>query len=399
MILDFINTREDLGQRNRRLVLAEILFKSPVPRAKIAKRVGLTPASVSRITRDLLDAGLIEEGEEVARENRRGRRLVGLRVRPSGCYVAGFALNAFRQDIVVADLTNTPLASRQLQFSDLSDPESVLAESAAQLDALIAEAGIDRKRLISCGIAITGAVDPEACVVRSAPTLGWENVAVGEVFRKRLGLPVFMESIPNAKNLTAHGFGPTKGEGNVVLFNASLGIGCSLLVDGRLVRSHEFNAGLLEKLWIPQEDSPKLCRLDQCAGGQAVIEDLRGQGVPVPSDPATALIGILEQAGQNEERAVAALRRAGQALAFAISTANAFLHPERLLLSGPLGESPVFFSAVQERLAELVGERFVQETLCCSPMSSHEAAQSLAIYQALVKGRVGSVIPTQQSEV
>ncbi len=399
MILDFINTRAELGQRNRRLVLAEILFKSPIPRAKIAERVGLTPASVSRISRELLDAGLIEEGEEVALKNHRGRRFVGLRMKPSGCYVAGFALNAFRQDIVVADLTNTPLACHKIHFTDLSVPETVLAESAEQLNALIEETGIDRERLISCGIAVTGAVDPVACVLRSAPTLGWKDVEVGDIFRKRLGLPVFMENIPNAKNLAAHGFGPTKDVSNVVLINASLGIGCSLLVDGRLVRGHEFNTGLLENLLIPQEDSSALCHLDEAAGGYAVIEYLRSNGKTVESSPSSALIKIIEQAAHNEDTAVKALRRAGRALAFAISAANAFLNPETLLLSGPLVESPTYCNSVRERLTELVDEQFVQDKLCVIPMSSHDAAQSLAIYQALVKGRVGSVIPNSQLEV
>lgn len=53
-MVQLVKTREDLGARNRRLVLSEILLHGPLSRTVIAARVGLTQASVSRITRGRL---------------------------------------------------------------------------------------------------------------------------------------------------------------------------------------------------------------------------------------------------------------------------------------------------------------------------------------------------------
>ena len=92
MIMDFFSKKENLGQLNRRLVLSEILFKSPIPRAKIAESISLTQASVSRITRELLDARIIVEGEAFPSDNRRGRQFIGLSLNPFGCYVGRTAL-------------------------------------------------------------------------------------------------------------------------------------------------------------------------------------------------------------------------------------------------------------------------------------------------------------------
>ena len=210
MIVSLSQSRKELGQRNRRLVLRQVLFRGPISRSAIAARVGLTQATVSRITRELIDAGFIEEGETIG-DGRPGRRFVGLRIKPTGCFIAGISVNVFRQDVVVADLTNAPLASRRLRFESLDDTDSVLRETAGALDALIDDTVLDRDRLIGCGIVVTGSVGPQRCRLRSAPALGWTDVDLRETVGSRLKVPIFADSIPNSKNLTAHGFGSTKG--------------------------------------------------------------------------------------------------------------------------------------------------------------------------------------------
>ncbi len=392
MILSLVKTREDLGERNRRAVLAEILFHGPLPRGKIAERIGLTAASVSRISRDLIDAGLIEEGEEEVEDAaRRGRRFIGLKVRSNCCFVAGIAINAFRQDVVIADLTNATLASRRLHIGDLSSLENVLAQSAELLNALIDETGIERRRLIGCGLTVTGAIDPERGWLRSAPMTGWKDVAAAECVSAILNVPVFMDSIPNAKNLTAHGFGSTKGVDNVLLFNASLAIGCSLLLDGRLLRGSEGNVGLIEGIQIP-DASGNLKSLDYVAGGIAVIDAEQGIQPRNSEQQASALMQIIAQGNAGESVAVERLQNAGSALAYVVSMANALLHPDVILVSGPLADSEVYCTAMRQRLSVLTDPDFVLKRLRVSHMTSFEAAQSLAIYQSLVQGQIKSQV-------
>ena len=390
MILNLVKTREDLGESNRRSVLAEILFHGPIPRARIAERIGLTAASVSRITRDLIHAGLIEEGdEEVEDASRRGRRFIGLKVRSNGCYVAGIAINAFRQDVVIADLTNATLASRRIHVGDLSSLEAVLDKSAHQLNELIAESGIETRRLIGCGLIITGAIDPERGLLRSAPITGWRNVAAGERVAGILDIPVFMDSIPNAKNLAAWGFGSTKGVENVLLFNASLAIGCSILADGRLMRGQQGKAGLIEGMLIP-DASGELKPLDHVAGGIAVIDAEQGIQPRNSEQQADALLTVIAEANRGESSAMASLEHAGRALAYAVSLTNALLHPDVILISGPLADSEIYCTALRKRLAELTDPDLVSKRLRVTHMTSAEAAQSLAIYQVLAQGQITS---------
>jgi len=408
--------RSAWGQRNRRLVLAEILFGGPIARAVVARNVGLTAASVSRITQSLVDAELIEETGDLAQRRRAGRKLVGLRVKPSGGFVCGIAINAFRQDVAVADLANNTLARRRLHFDDLADPETVVNGCAAALDKLLTKSGIDRGRLAACGVAVTGAVDPNRGILHAAPAMHWRNprLDVGRVVARRLRCPVYLDNIPNAKNLAAHCFGGVRQAENVVLLNASLAIGCSLMFDGQLMRGADFQAGMIESMMVPDFAANRLRPVDQLAGGYAVLrahdgDDGDGDGVDGDDgdsdgdgddgdsvgdgdgvdgghDRAAArLVAIIDRAEHGDARAVAAVEAAGRAFAFVAATAFSILHPEKILLSGPLFDCAAYRRAAQAQLADSMGAPFVARTVQLSPLSSLQAAQSLAIHQALTQ--------------
>jgi len=390
MILNLFQSNDDLSERdrNRRAILAEVMFRGPVARAKIAERIGLTAATVSRISRELIDEGIIEEDKASEDPNRRGRRFVGLKVRPKGCFVAGISINAFRQDVVLADMSNAILASRRILIDDLGNPEEVLNKSVNELNLLIEQSDVDRQHLIACGVTIPGAIDPDKGVLRFAPALGWGTVKVAEIIGKHLDIPIYLESIPNAKNLNAHSFGSTQGESNVLLFNASLAIGCSILLDGRLIRGSKANAGLIENMQLWDEYTEEYKSIDQLAGGISIIQSNELELRANPGMQAKKLTKIINDANAIDEDTAKRLQRAGSALAYVISMSHALLHPDVVLVSGPLVNSDIYCDAIRERLKNLISPDFPRECLRFDTMSRYGSAQSLAIYQSLVQCKI-----------
>ncbi len=390
--MQIVRTKEDLGERNRRRILSEILLKGPLSRTDIAQNVSLTPASVSRITRDLITTGLVEEAEHYSGDSGRGRKFVRLRVRSGSGFVVGIAINVFRQDIVIADLANAEVAQKRLNLQDLSDPEKVFSECVSGLNQLIDNTGIERCRILGGGVAITGAVDPVSGTLRSAPVLEWSDVDVNRLVRHALDIPVTLESIANAKTLAAHCFGPAKGNNNLLLFNASLAIGASLFMDGRLIRGANSSAGLIESMLIPDEKTGSPDTVDKLAGGISVIDH---HSAPIKEKGqflARQLLEVIQRAEQDNQTAQQRLCRSGRALAWVIMQSNALLHPEQILISGPLIESDFYREGIRSRLGELIDTNFVNDKLRFYPMTSHGAAQSLAIYHFLIQGDLGQEV-------
>ena len=365
-------------------VLSEIVLHGPLPRSEIAQRIGITQASVSRITRSLLDTGLIQETGHFPDDPKPGRRRIGIEVCPDGGYFAGIAINAFRQDVAISNMANESIAESRIHFAGLEDADKVLSTCAQALIRLIDDSSIEPSQLVGCGVSISGAVDPRQGRLRDSPTLGWKDVDVRTPIQSILDLPVAIESIPNAKNFAARCFGPAKHLDNVVLFNCSLAIGSSVIADGSLLRGADSNVGLIEKLLIPDADSGgTLTPLDSIAGGYAVIGNPASSSSTAEFTMAQNLMDVIRQDSNQIAGTTRSLEEAGRGLAYAIMAANSFLHPQTVLLSGPLTESSTYRNAVVEETAKLIDRQFAESKLKFYLISSHEAAHSLAIHHYL----------------
>ncbi len=103
-----LQTPELMRQQNRAIVLATIQEHGPISRVELAHQLGLNPATITRITRVLLNEGLIqEEGESKSRGA--GRKRVLLSFNHRARLVIGIFVNTHRITGAVADLAGTIL--------------------------------------------------------------------------------------------------------------------------------------------------------------------------------------------------------------------------------------------------------------------------------------------------
>ena len=93
----------DLRRHNRDAVLGLIKTHGAISRTGIAQRIGLTNAAVSRICKELMDVGLIEEGERVVHKGHAGRRQVALQLSAHGAFVLGIAVTLNAREIVIGN--------------------------------------------------------------------------------------------------------------------------------------------------------------------------------------------------------------------------------------------------------------------------------------------------------
>ena len=71
-----VGTTEGIGRANAATILSTVLVEGPLARSEIAERVGLTRATVTRVSNRLIEIGLLKEGSP-RRENL-GRPLIPL---------------------------------------------------------------------------------------------------------------------------------------------------------------------------------------------------------------------------------------------------------------------------------------------------------------------------------
>ncbi len=104
-------TSELVRQQNRAIILATIQEQGPISRVELANMLGLNPATITRIARNLIDEGLIrEEGERESKGA--GRKPVLLRFNPSARLVIGIIATHRQITGIIANLANQVLNRR-----------------------------------------------------------------------------------------------------------------------------------------------------------------------------------------------------------------------------------------------------------------------------------------------
>ncbi len=100
------------------------------------------------------------------------------------------------------------------------------------------------EKLDACGFSCGGPLDAVRGVVLSPPNLpNWDRVPVTQMASERLGVPAFLENDANACALAEWRWGAGRGSRNMAFLTFGTGLGAGLILDGRLYRGTNGNAG------------------------------------------------------------------------------------------------------------------------------------------------------------
>lgn len=355
---------QDIRRDNRRRVLGLLREREPVARNEIARIAGLTEPAISRITRELVDAHLIEESAGNGGGARPGRPVVALRLCDDGAYVAGINISADNQWVCIADMRGKILAKRPFALDDISEPEAVIAIAAQETQRLIQATGIDQMRLLGTGVTVAGTVDLESGELHESPNLGWPRVPIVKWLETALGLPVKAEGRSMALLRAETRIGAARNMTNAALILPALGIGGAVMVDGRLVRGHKNRAGQIGHLRMDGGNvrctCGKLGCLDTVASGRAILEQLdlvpHNELAPKHQIPHARLLEqAVARAASHDVTASQVLRSAGQQLGIALRALAAVVDPEAIFLAGEVGHAESYLAGVRQVLSEDTG--------------------------------------------
>ena len=353
-------SRKDAGRGNQQVVLREIVLSGPVSRTEIAGTTGLTAGTISRITRPLIDSGLVRElpAEHGELPSGPGRRCVPLDVDPQGGQVLGINVGPTFQTVTLADIKNRIIAHTDLGLETVEDPEFVVGSVARESRRLIGTHLGGRGRLLGGLLTVAGQVEPVRGAVVSAPYLGWGTFPLRAKLADMLDLPVKVQSVTSAVAREEMLFGETRGRGNVLMLLCGLGIGAAVILDGHLVEGSDVAAGGIGRMEAVGEDGTATT-LDQLASGLGILRRLHGEAMVPDHTPlsrlARALLEAVESDRADDPDVASLMARAGRELGRVIVQFARFIRIETVRIAGPLSMSPRYVSAVGEVVTEGMG--------------------------------------------
>ncbi|MBX3078475.1 MAG: ROK family transcriptional regulator [Salinibacterium sp.] len=307
-------------------VALEVLINGPLSRSEIARRLDLSPGSLTRLSTPLIEAGLLVEVEERA-DGRAGRPSRPLDVVPESRHFIGMKLTGTGVLGVTTDLRANVIASATATL-----PSREPARVAEVLAALAHELAEKAPSVTALGVGIGGLISNHA-VVRSAPFLEWSDVPLGPMLEEQTGIPTVIENDVVAFTEAEHWFGAGRGLERFAVLTLGAGIGYGLVVHDRIVVNEDSGIGLVGH-W-PIDPFGPVCpaghrgcarsMLTQAAITQAVAA-VRGTTVSYDEALDLALAG--------EPAAKRVIDDAGRGLGRMIAAVANLTAPERVILGG-----------------------------------------------------------------
>ena len=314
-----------------------------MPRVQVAKELNVSPATVTTITSELIDSGLLQEVTAPRDlEAGRGRPAVALGVRPEAHLVAGIKLSDREHTAVIVDFAGNLIADLAISRSPAAMEPHVLYETVETLlTEVCAKAGISPRDLSAVGIGVPGYVEADTGTILWSPVLSVGRLALAPVLAARLGRPVFIDNDANLVSLAELWFGAGRSRSDFAVVTIEHGVGMGLVLNHRVYRGARGLGMELGHTKVQLDGA--LCRCGQRGCLEAYIADYA-----LAREATTALnwssremqsVNILleslydhAKAGNPAARSI--FRRAGRYLALGLANVVNLFDPGLIILSG-----------------------------------------------------------------
>jgi predicted NBD/HSP70 family sugar kinase len=326
---------------NRYHVIDTIRRDGPIARVEIAARTELSPASISAITAQLIEEGLIDihhvapGGDAV-----RGRPRVLLGLNPGAHHVVGVKLTAYRIGIAVTDARGGGLASLVLPIRVARQSPDVVADLVEDgVRRCVADAGLTMERISGVGVGLPGVIDGINGISHWSPVLGVPSAPFAAAVSRRLGVPVLLENDANLVAVAEHWFGLGRDHAAFAVVTIENTIGLGLIVDGKLHRgAHGIGPALGHTKLVPG-GLPCRCGLRGCLDAYAsdwgLLRMAEEAGLlPQGDDAPDRIEGLVQRALAGEAASAALFHSAGAALGVTVANLVNLLNPPRVILTG-----------------------------------------------------------------
>ena len=376
----------DIRTRNRTRLLRLLSSNDALSRRDLHELSGLTLASVSRITKELIDEDLCYEGESYRTDNPRGRSRVEVCINPHGGAVVAICLSAYSWQIAITDLLGSTSYLEKIPARINRNPDATIQFIGEYINKLIKNGKVKREKLLGTTVVIAGSIDQQSGELLSAPLIDWHGVALKEGLSAVLGLSVNMYNIADALCMS-YISGPgeeTESRQSLFFVHTAIGMGASFAINGQIVKRRG-GEGWIEQVSVPEFSTTarKPMRLGEISSGRAILAALADDTKKAGSkkmDTATRLQLAVGAANNSSPREQSLFKKAGHALGKSLVSLTAAYLPDRIVLAGPLAEAQVYCEAVKDGFHEIAGDTDSNSIEITTNRTTYiQAAQNLAL--------------------
>ena len=351
--------RQDYVRRQNQFGILSVLRRNgPLSRTAISALTGLSPSTVTVITNNLIERGVLTDRlpEEVS-ANKRGRPQV--RLAPSESYAAIGILRLARGIIegVLYDYVGKEMARQERRQNTVVLNADGVIRLMVDIVADMMKGRCDK--LAHLTVAVEGIVDSEGRRLLSTPVADVHDVDFASALEAAFNAP---SEIMNDCNAVAEGLiwsVPDTSTENFAAILMSMGVGLGLAINGHMISGPK-SSGMEFGHMIYKPDGA-LCRcgrhgcIEAYAGIYGIHRAAQGgdpNALPAEEPPEAVLTALIEQAEAGDPATLAAFHDAGRAIGTGLVNLFTLFDNVRLILAGPSTSALAFMrEGIRQALA------------------------------------------------
>lgn len=325
-------------------IFHRIRLEPRISQRDIAAKTGFDKSTISSIVNRFDEMGLIERSQNVG-ENRPGRPTEGLAISPHKGLLVGVQIESEIVAFVSAGLDGVPLSTHQSRFNRKIDGVAkIVGEGIARVSA-------DSGRvapILGIGVSLPGLVNDEG-VLMHAPVLGWHDVQIYDLLRKRVAEPLYIGNDGKAAAMAEHMFGLCVEEDDFIYLFSGSGVGGALFLSGEMYMGAKGLAGELGHIKVVPQGRYCSCGASGCLSAYLSVPALATEIERMSGKPVSTFDDILARGSNGDSIVLGVLDQAGEVLGSAVSSLINIFNPPLVTLGGEMSRGARFFRAALER--------------------------------------------------
>ena len=357
---------ELMKQLNVSAVLKVIRDNGSLSRAEIAKLTGLTPASVTNITKILIEDKILVEGK--IGESSGGRPPIILELNPNARYVIGVCIGVGIIEVVITNLSAMVIIKKSIKIEEERFNHDLVFNKLVNLiNEVIKDSEIDKEKILGVGVALHGIVNARSGISIYAAYYGWENVDIKSELEEALGLTVYVDNDVRAMALGESWFGVTSDIANFIILNISNGIGAGIIINNKPYYGVDFSAGEIGHIVVEPDGDKCNCGNYGCLETVASNNNITKKAIKLIKQGVNSSLKIKHEdinnltiediciaARNGDELSITMLKEAARYIGIGITNLINILNPTAIVVVGEIFENTTH---AIETLNEIVKNR------------------------------------------
>ncbi len=240
---------------NERLMITAIRRAGALSKAEIARTTGLSGQAATVIVNSLLDEGLLVKREKV--RGRVGKPFTPIALNPEGAYSIGLKIGRRSLETLLVDFDGAVVASRTTPYPAPLPARTMALASSAAVELIDSLKRRLRSRIVGLGVAIPWVLHEWSDVLgldREA-IAAWQEIDVAAELRSATGLSVSVYNDATAACAAEMIAGDRIRRRSALYIYLGTFVGGGVVIDGRLYRGEQVNAGALGPMPMVARDA------------------------------------------------------------------------------------------------------------------------------------------------